>query len=123
MFLLPETVARKDGSGAQVAIGFRVVKLTLGITRSIAQECLEVSICGSADGEHWESLATFPHKFYCGTYSMVVDLSRRPDVRHLRAEWKMGRWKHDEEAPLFEFYLRAEDALLCETGKVAAYAI
>ena len=123
MFLLPETVARQDGVGAQVEVDFKVVKLTLGITRIIAQESLEVSICGSADGEHWEPLKAFPHKFYCGTYSMVVDLSRSSDVRYLRAEWKMGRWRLDEQSPLFEFYLRVEDALLQQTGKVAAYAI
>ena len=119
-FLLPETVAREDETGADMAFDLTVVRLTLGITRIIAQESLEITIWGSADGQHWRPLCAFPQKFYCGTYSMVIDLGRHPDVRYLRAEWKMGRWARDERAPLFEFYLRAEDALLHELGQVAA---
>jgi hypothetical protein len=125
-FLLPETVAREGGTGAEMSFDVfdvKVIRLTLGITRIIAQENLEVSIWGSADGEQWRWLAAFPQKSYCGTYSLVVDLGRHADVRYLRAEWKMGRWVRDARAPLFEFYLRAEDGLLHELGKVAADAI
>jgi hypothetical protein len=121
MLLLPETVARQDGMGEDVEFGeIRIIRLTLGITRIIAQESLDVSILGSADGKLWRLLATFPHKFYCGTYPMVLDLRLHPDVQYLRAEWKMGRWNQDERAPLFEFYLRAEDGLLHQVGKVAS---
>ena len=112
-FLLPETVARQDGMGAEIPVEHKIVQLTLGITRIIAQESLEVSVWGSADGEHWRPLIAFPQKFYCGTYSLVLDLPVHPDVRYLRAQWKMGRWTscsiHDERAPLFGFYLRAEE--------------
>jgi len=115
-FLLPETVARQDGMGAEVLFERRIVQLTLGITRIIAQESLEVSVWGSADGDNWRPLTTFPHKFYCGTYSLVLDLTSHPDVHYLRAQWKMGRWtlgsRHDERAPLFGFYLRAEEGKL-----------
>ena len=123
MFLLPETVARQDGVGAEMEVESKVVRLTLGITRIIAQESLEVSVWGSEDGEHWEHLLAFPQKFYCGTYAMVLDLARHPAVRCLRAQWRMGRWLPEEHAPLFEFYLRAEDALLRQVGKVATYAV
>lgn len=128
MFLLPETVARQHGAGAEMEVESklesRVIRLTLGITRIIAQESLDVSVCGSEDREHWEPLMSFPQKFYCGTYSMVMDLSRRSNVRYLRAEWKVGRWNPAfEREPLFEFYLRAEDALLHQVSKVAAYAL
>ena len=122
-FLLPETVAREDGMGAEVTFEPGAVRLTLGITRIIAQESLEVSVWGSPDGENWRPLAAFPRKFYCGTYSMVLDLKRHPDVRSLRAQWKMGRWNRDARAPLFEFYVRAEDGLLHQVGKAAADAI
>jgi hypothetical protein len=126
MFLLPETTARQDGTGAEMEfeskVASGVVRLTLGITRIIAQESLEVSVWGSADGERWESLVAFPQKFYCGTYSLVMDLRRHSNLRFLRAVWKMGRWKLEERAPLFEFYLRVEDALLHQVGKVAADA-
>jgi hypothetical protein len=121
-FLLPETVVRQDGMGAEMAVRGQTVRLTLGITRIIAQESLDVSVWGSADGEQWRPLAAFPQKFYCGTYSALIDLTRHPDVRYLRAEWKMGRWDPDERSPLFEFYLRAEDALIDQAGEVAADA-
>jgi hypothetical protein len=122
-FLLPETVARQDGMGEEMLVEGKLVRLTLGITRIIAQENLEVSIWGSTDREQWRPLGAFPQKSYCGTYSMAVDLSRHPDVHYLRAEWKMGRWTWDEQAPLFEFYLRAEEGLLHQVGKATADAI
>jgi hypothetical protein len=107
MFLLPETVARQDGMGAETPVDIKIVQLTLGITRIIAQESLEVSIWGSADCLEWRFLVSFPQKFYCGTYPMVLDLTRHRDVRYLRVQWKMGRWIRDESAPLFGFYLSA----------------
>jgi len=111
MFLLSETVARQDGTGSVLEVDSefesRLVRLTLGITRIIAQENLDVSVWGSEDGEHWQPLLTFPQKFYCGTYSTVLDLTRHPSIRYLRAEWRMGRLIQDERAPLFEFYLLA----------------
>ena len=111
MFLLPETVSRQDGMGEVMEVDSefesRTVRLTLGITRIIAQENLDVSVWGSEDGEHWQLLLTFPQKFYCGTYSTVLNLSRRPNVKYLRAEWRMGRLIQDQRAPLFEFYLMA----------------
>lgn len=115
-FLLPETVARQDGMGAEMPFQRKIVQLTLGITRIIAQESLEVSVWGSEDGENWRPLMAFPQKFYCGTYSLVLDMTSHPDVHYLRAQWKMGRWMHctqrDERAPLFGFYLRAEEGKL-----------
>jgi len=117
-FLLPETVARQDGMGEGIPVENRAILLTLGITRIIAQECLEVSVWGSADGKQWHPLLTFPQKFYCGTYLMIADLTRHPDVRYLRAHWKMGRWMQDDRAPLFEFYLLAG-----ELRHVAANAV
>jgi hypothetical protein len=111
-FLLPETVARQDGVGAEVECHSKVLHLTLGITRTIAQENLQVSVWGSADCQHWRHLAAFPQKFYCGVYSLALDLNTHSDVRYLRAQWKMERWApgsaHDERAPMFEFYLRVE---------------
>jgi|SRR5690242_2547413 hypothetical protein len=107
MLLLPETVARQDGVGAEMPVDTRIVQLKLGITRIIAQENLEVSVWGSPDRKQWRPLVTFPHKFYCGTYPMVLDLTPHGDVRYLRAQWRMERWSRDENAPLFGFYLSA----------------
>jgi hypothetical protein len=117
-FLLPETVARQDGVGAEIALensGMPML-LTLGITRIIEQENLDVSVWGSPDGEHWRQVATFPRKSFCGTYSMTVDLGRHPEVRHLRAQWKMGRWGRGDAGPLFDFYLFGEELKVRHAG-------
>jgi len=111
-FLLPETVARQDGMGTEMTFERKVIQLTLGITRTISQESLEVSVWGSADGEQWRPLVAFPQKSYCGTYSTQLDLTHHEDVRYLRAHWKMGLWIHDERAPLFGFYVRADEGQL-----------
>ena len=112
--MLPETVTRQDGASPGVALEnrTRLVQLTLGITRILEQESLEVSIWGSADQHEWRKIAAFPQKFYCGVYPLLVDLRHDADVGYLRAEWKMGRWGNDEPAPLFGFYLRAEEGRL-----------
>jgi len=113
-FVVPETVARQDGAGAEVVLGTTTtpVRFTLGITQSLAQESLDVSIWGSSDRRQWTELASFPQKFYCGTYSMVLDLERHPSVRYVRAQWKMGLWGNRPEAPLFGFYVRADEGRL-----------
>lgn len=112
-FLLPDQVVRQNGSGPAIAIGDRntgVVAVTLGINRIIEQESIEVRIMGSADGETWleKPVATFPMKFYCGVYTLLVDLMDSPDVRYLRAEWKVNRWGRGEPTPLFGVYMFAE---------------
>jgi hypothetical protein len=116
MVLLPENVARQDGSSEIVALGSERSKpllLTLGVTRIVEQESLELSVWGSADQQDWKSLAVFPKKFYCGTYSLLVDLTEHAEVRYLRAQWKMNCWGRGEEPmPLFGFYLTAEEPKL-----------
>ena len=102
-FLLPETVAHQDGVGAELIVDRSApALLTLSIHRIVERESLEVSIWGSANGREWRPLASFPQKSYCGTYSLELDLSRFPDVRLIRAHWKMGRWAGTQR-PLFGF--------------------
>src|SRR6516164_8905815 len=93
-FLLPETVSREDGAGAAVTLDQNpgAALLTLGIDRVLEQESLDVSVWGSPDGRSWQPLASFPQKSYCGAYSLELNLGRYPDVRFLRAQWRMGRW-------------------------------
>src|SRR5579864_6158075 len=96
-FLLPEITVREAGSGPAISLGTEhggTLVLTLGITRIIEQESLDLSIWGSADGTDFgaKPLATFPQKFYCGTYQILLDLSERPDVKFLRAKWGVNRW-------------------------------
>jgi len=114
-FLLPESIARSDGQGPEIDLGSKrgkLLVLTLGITRILEQESLEVSVWGSTDGEHWGSrpLATYPPKFYCGIYSILLNLVSSTEVRYLRVQWKMSRLSKREVTPMFGFYLYAEES-------------
>jgi len=114
-FLLPESIARADGMGPEIDLGSKrgkLLVLTLGITRILEQESLEVSVWGSIDGENWGSrpLATFPPKFYCGIYSILLNLVSRQEVRYLSVQWKMSKWSRQEFTPMFGFYLYSEES-------------
>ena len=109
-FLLPETTVREAGTGAEIHLGDEpneTLIITLGITRIIEQESIDLSIWGSPDGADWGSkpLAAFPQKFYCGTYQLMLDLSDRLDVKFLRAKWQVNRWGKGDPKPLFAIYL------------------
>jgi hypothetical protein len=111
-FLLPETTVREAGAGSEIDLGGQVggtLLLTLGITRIIEQQSIDISIWGSADGTDWgaKPVASFPQKFYCGTYQIVLDLKDRPQVRYLRAKWQVNRWGKGDSKPLFTLYLFA----------------
>jgi hypothetical protein len=113
--LLPESIVRADGTGPEIDLGSKrgkLLVLTLGITRILEQESLEITVCGSPDGERWEPkpLAKFPPKFYCGLYSILLNLGSRSDVRFLRVHWKMSRWSKRESMPMFGFYVYAEES-------------
>ena len=124
-FLVPEAVIREDGEGPVISVASskgKLLLLTLGITRIIEQESLDVSVWGSPDGADWGTnpLVSFPQKFYCGTYQILLDLASYPDVAYLRAQWKLNRWGRGDPKPLFVFYLFlqevAEEALAAETA-------
>jgi hypothetical protein len=113
-FLLPETVVRENGNSPELELGKsqgKVIALTLGITRIVEQESIDVSVWGSADAKDWgtKPLIAFPQKFYCGTYKLVLDLSERPEVQHLRVQWKLNRWGRGDAKPLFGFYVFAQE--------------
>jgi hypothetical protein len=114
-FLLPESIARADGIGPEIDLGSKrgkLLVLTLGITRILEQESLEVAVWGSSDGDMWDSkpLAKFPPKFYCGLYSILLNLGSRADVRFIRIHWTMSRWSKRESLPMFGFYVYAEES-------------
>ncbi|HEY1184292.1 MAG TPA: hypothetical protein VGE89_08905 [Bryobacteraceae bacterium] len=111
-FLLPETTVREAGAGSEIDLGGQMggtLLLTLGITRIIEQQSIDISIWGSADGTDWgaKPLASFPQKFYCGAYQIVLDLTDRPQVRYLRVKWQVNRWGKGDSKPLFTLYLFA----------------
>jgi hypothetical protein len=113
--LLPESIARADGTGPEFDLGSKrgkLLVLTLGITRILEQESLEIFVFGSPDGEQWDAkpLAKFPPKFYCGLYSILLNLGSRSDLKYLRVQWKMSRWSKREKMPMFGFYLFVEES-------------
>ena len=112
-FLLPETTVRDAGTGP--AIDLREERggtlfLTLGINRIVEKESIEISIWGSADGANWGTapLVSYPQKFYCGVYQMELDLSQRPEVKYVRAQWAVSRWIRSAGQPLFTLYLQVQ---------------
>jgi hypothetical protein len=111
-FILPETTVREAGQSPEIDLGAPqsgTLVLTLGLTRIIEQESIDVSIWGSSDGTDWgaKPLVAFPQKFYCGTYQIILELSERP-VRFLRAKWQVNRWGKGDPKPLFGVYLFAQ---------------
>lgn len=115
-FLLPECIARADGVGPESDLGAdrgKLLVLTLGINRIIEQEGLYVSIWGSSDQADWGSrpLISFPQKYYCGMYSVLLNLAKSPDIQYVRAQWRMHRWsKAGPTTPMFGFYILAEES-------------
>jgi hypothetical protein len=119
MNLLPESVFRLDGSSPEFALAAargKPLLLTLGITRAVEHESLDLSVWGSEDQSHWHKLTAFPRKFYCGTYFHMLDLTRRPEIRYLRAQWQMSRWGAEDATPLFGFGLLVEETKLKTAG-------
>ena len=112
-FLLPETKVETNGTGPALELGAsagRSLLLTMGITKIVEQQSLDVSVWGSVDGADWgaQPLLAFPQKFYTGTYALLLDLDPRPEIRYLRAQWKVARWGVGSPTPMFVFYVFAE---------------
>ena len=112
-FLIPETTVHANGQGPVLDLTLPVpasILLTLGITQAVEQESLALDIFGSADGESWADtpLLSIPQKFYAGVSSLLLNLTARPDLRFLRADWKVNRWGRGSMTPLFGLYLFAE---------------
>jgi hypothetical protein len=112
-FLLPETTVREAGTGPEISLGEgqgETLIVTLGITRIIEQEAIDVSIWGSADGSDWgtKPLVSFPQKFYTGTYQILLDMAEHGDVKRMRAKWAVNRWGKGDPTPLFGIYLFAQ---------------
>ena len=120
-FLVPETKVEANGSGPSLDVGpsaGRPLLLTLGITKIVEQESLDVSIWGSPDGSNWgaKPLVAFPQKFYAGTYSLLLDLSGKPEIRCLQARWQVARWGVGSTQPMFTFYIFAEPVSQAKAG-------
>ncbi|HZU24553.1 MAG TPA: hypothetical protein VFA04_03470 [Bryobacteraceae bacterium] len=113
--LVKERVVHDDGFGPVIELDDETSKLlvlTLGITRAVERESLEVAVWGSEDGQDWGSkpLVKYPQKFYCGLYSTLLNLSAHPKVRYLRVGWKVERFPGRDSAPMFGFYLYVQES-------------
>jgi hypothetical protein len=109
-----KTVVSAKGEGPTVDLSGasgHVFLLTLEISQIIEQESLEVSIHGSADGAAWgaKPVVAFPQKFYCGQSPLLLDLTKHPDVKFVRAHWEVARWGRGVETPMFEFGLSLKE--------------
>ena len=108
-FLVPaKTVINAKGDGPVVDVSGaanRVFLLSLNITGIVEQESLDVSIYSSADGATWgaKPVTNFPQKFYHAQHPLLLDLTRHPDAKFLRAHWEVSRWGRGSETPMFEF--------------------
>ena len=115
LYLLPEHLSRTDGTGPALDLGAKTGKLlvvTLGINHVVEHGGLIVSIWGSEDGENWglKPLVSFPQKYYCGFYSVLLNLAKNPSIRYLRPQWTMKAWAKRQALPLFSFHLFAEES-------------
>ena len=111
-FLLPETVVHEGGTGPAIDVAScpdALILITLGITRIVEQQSLDLTVWGSLDGSEWgtKPLLTFPQKFYCGTYQMLFDLRDHPSVRTLRVKWQVNQWGKGDSKPAFGIYVVA----------------
>ncbi len=111
----PDTTVTANGSGPVLELGAaagQALLLSLGITKIVEQESLDVAIWGSTDGQEWGAapLLAFPQKFYVGVYALLLDLRAKPDVKFLQARWKVARWGVGSTKPEFTFYVFVEPA-------------
>ena len=81
----------------------RTFLCSMVITEQIEQESVDLSVWGSADGQDWgtKPLLMMPQRFYCGETRQILDLSRKSEVRFLRAQWDLARWGRVTPHPLF----------------------
>ena len=103
-----------NGAGQSIDISAsetRTFLCRLTISDQIEQESLDVSIWGSADGQDFgkRPLLKIPQQFYRGTTKMVLDISLRPEVRFLQANWEVNRWGRVSPTPMFVADLQLEE--------------
>jgi hypothetical protein len=114
LVLIPEQAVEANGSGPEIDLGAAAGKkflLTLRITRILEQEALDVAVFGSEDKTIWSAkpIVAFPQKFYAGEHQVLLDLTAHPGVKHLRGDWKLGRWGRGRPTPRFSFSVQIRE--------------
>lgn len=110
----PGTKLESNGEGQPYDVSSgesRTFLCLLTVSDQIEQESLDVSIWGSADGKDFgkRPLLKIPQQFYRGTTKMVLDISRRTEVRFLLAKWEVNRWGRVSPTPMFVADLQIEE--------------
>ncbi|HEY7678930.1 MAG TPA: hypothetical protein VIC04_00325 [Terriglobia bacterium] len=113
-FLVPEIAVEAAGESQPIPLGGgagKALLLTLAITEIVEQESLDVSVWGSPDGAEWgtKPLTAFPQKFYEGVYQLLLDLSKNPEVKHVKAKWAVNRWGVGHPTPRFRFLVKVQE--------------
>jgi hypothetical protein len=85
-------------------------------------QSLAIEIEASTDGVHWDPcpILRFPQKFYCGTYSLFLDLTEHSWVGYIRAKWKINRWDSRDVHPGLSFYIFVEKVRETVEAELAA---
>ena len=114
-YWVPECEVHAEGIGPEIELGpdaGRLLVLTLGINRTLEKQGLLLTVWGSPDGRDWgaKPLLSFPPKYYCGIYSLLLNLAKHPHLRYVRAEWKIDRWGKGNSTPMFAFFVYAEES-------------
>ena len=109
--LIPDsTIINASGDGAPISVNGNansVLLINLKITKIVEQESLALSILGSPDGQTWKPLLRFDQKFYVSETPLLLDLSKNPEVKQLRAHWEVNRWGRGPEQAMFELTVTA----------------
>jgi len=89
----------------------RTFLCTMDITDQIEQESVDVSIWGSTDGQDFgaKPILKIPQRFYRGETRQVLDLTTRPEVNVIRAQWELTRWGRVAPHPMFVIGLRLDE--------------
>jgi hypothetical protein len=112
-FLVAECVVQTNGQSPAFDLGANPpsrLLVTLGITKVVEQESLDLALLASVDGETWvpKPVLEFPQKFYDGASALLLDVARHPDIRYLCARWTVNRWGRGDLTPLFALYVFVE---------------
>ena len=96
--------ANGDGAAHDVSSSHsRTFLCSMTITGQIEQESIDLSIWGSHDGREWgnQPLLKMPQRFYRGETRQVLELTRKLEIRYLRAKWELNRWGRVTPHPRF----------------------
>ncbi len=113
-YVVPDCAACSDGCGPVFELSSsergKLLVVTLAINRILEYEALFVSIWGSPGAESWGTapLASFTPKHYCGVYSTLLNLAGRPNIKYIRADWKIQRWKSRTKDVMVDFCIAVQ---------------